>query len=310
MHIFLTGEIQIGKSTLLNKVLSRYPDVHPAGFRTVTVADIPDAIGSVYIIPAEDKTPMHTAACRIGIRRGYPKGLEMFPKVFDLRGVELLEKSEESKLILMDEIGKMEATADRFCSRVRELLDGNTPIFGVLRKEGDTPLQLFIRNHPNVRLILVTEENRDRLVDEIVKMLRVEMNKRTDSAGAIVTRTIHGEKEVLMIRTGEGWSFPKGHIEYGETEQETAAREVKEETGISVEILPGFRFETRSGLQDEQRKVIYYLGKDMGGILDPDFNEISDASWQLAEEVPGLLRFQDDLAPWEAAIKYLASRQI
>ena len=99
-------------------------------------------------------------------------GPAAFPEVFDRCGVMILADAENCDLILMDEIGKIERKALVFTKRVLELLDGDVPVFGVLRKEGSTPLQEQIRNHPNVQLIEVTEENRDRLATELVQMLR------------------------------------------------------------------------------------------------------------------------------------------
>ena len=56
------------------------------------------------------------------------------------------------------------------------------------------------------------------------------------SCGAIVYRRHHGNLEILLIKhvNSGHWSFPKGHVEEGETEVETATREIKEETGIEV----------------------------------------------------------------------------
>ena len=57
------------------------------------------------------------------------------------------------------------------------------------------------------------------------------------SCGAIVYRKFHGNIELLLIKNQNGghWSFPKGHVEEGETEEQTAVREIMEETGISRE---------------------------------------------------------------------------
>ena len=63
------------------------------------------------------------------------------------------------------------------------------------------------------------------------------------SCGAIVYRKYHGNTEILLIKhiNSGHWSFPKGHVEAGETEIETAMREIKEETAIDVIIDPTFR---------------------------------------------------------------------
>ena len=62
--------------------------------------------------------------------------------------------------------------------------------------------------------------------------------KREKSCGALVYRiTQNGQKELLFIkhRHGTHWSFPKGHMEEGENEVQTALREVKEETGLDID---------------------------------------------------------------------------
>ena len=63
------------------------------------------------------------------------------------------------------------------------------------------------------------------------------------SCGAIVYRKHHGNTEILLIKhiNSGHWSFPKGHMEQGESETETALREIKEETGLDVLLDPTFR---------------------------------------------------------------------
>lgn len=63
------------------------------------------------------------------------------------------------------------------------------------------------------------------------------------SCGAIVYRKHHGNTEILLVRHLKSghWSFPKGHMEAGETEEDTARREIKEETGLDVLLDTGFR---------------------------------------------------------------------
>jgi len=63
------------------------------------------------------------------------------------------------------------------------------------------------------------------------------------SAGAIIYRMENGVPQYLLLHYGSGhWEFPKGHIEKGETEEETLMRETFEETGINdLKIIPGFK---------------------------------------------------------------------
>ncbi len=62
------------------------------------------------------------------------------------------------------------------------------------------------------------------------------------SCGAVVFTHSAGEQNFVVIRALNGdYGFPKGHMESGETEEQTAIREIREETGLSVTILPGFR---------------------------------------------------------------------
>ena len=57
--------------------------------------------------------------------------------------------------------------------------------------------------------------------------------KKEKSCGCIIIK----DDEVLLIKHNKGhWDFPKGHMEEGETEKQTAVREVKEETHMDVYI--------------------------------------------------------------------------
>lgn len=61
-------------------------------------------------------------------------------------------------------------------------------------------------------------------------------HRNTDSYGAVVIES----GDVLLIDGGLFWSFPKGHLEDGETPGQAAVREIYEETGIKIAIIPGF----------------------------------------------------------------------
>lgn len=98
---------------------------------------------------------------------------------------------------------------------------------------------------------------------------------REKSAGAIIFRKENGAPYYLLLhyapsepgRRGQ-WGFAKGHVEKGETEVETAKREVAEETGIKdLKIIPGFKelekyfFKKSYGLKGQARKKAPWVFK-------------------------------------------------
>jgi len=66
---------------------------------------------------------------------------------------------------------------------------------------------------------------------------------RENSAGAIIFKKIEGESHYLLLRyPSRHWEFAKGHIEKGESIEQTVIREVEEETNIKdLKIMPGFK---------------------------------------------------------------------
>ena len=102
--------------------------------------------------------------------------------------------------------------------------------------------------------------------------------KKEKSCGCII---INDENEVLLIHHNAGhWDFPKGHMEEGETEVETAIREVKEETNIDVEINKDYRYSTKySPKEDVIKEVIYFLAKNISDNKKAQLEEVSEVNW-------------------------------
>ena len=104
------------------------------------------------------------------------------------------------------------------------------------------------------------------------------------SCGAIVYRKYHGNLEILLIKhvNSGHWSFPKGHVEAGETEVETALREIKEETGIDVIIDPTFRETvTYNPRKDSQKVVVYFIAKAKNFDYVRQESEIAEIKWSM-----------------------------
>lgn len=133
------------------------------------------------------------------------------------------------------------------------------------------------------------------------------------SCGAIVFRIIGGEKRFLLIKNkrSANWGFPKGHIEDGETDEDTARREVLEETGIHIKIVDGFKSKSEYTIQGRiEKAVLIYLATtaDTQTIIQPE--EIEDYIWLNFENAYKMLNYENDKAILEQAQMYLTENNI
>lgn len=117
------------------------------------------------------------------------------------------------------------------------------------------------------------------------------------SCGAIVYRKFHGNVELLLIKNANGghWSFPKGHVEADETEEETALREIKEETGIDVVLDVNFRqIITYAPKKDIKKDVIYFLAKATSYDYTAQEEEIAQIKWVEINHANSILSYDND----------------
>lgn len=133
--------------------------------------------------------------------------------------------------------------------------------------------------------------------------------RQEHSCGAVVFG-ISEEHTILflLVQSARGeWGFPKGHVEGNEKDQETAIREIKEETGINVCIMRGFRRESMYMLGNKGKRVTYFLAKASihETIAVHDVHEIRKAVWCRQEEALSLLRMDDRIAVFKEAIAFL-----
>ena len=136
--------------------------------------------------------------------------------------------------------------------------------------------------------------------------------KKEKSCGAIVFRREENKWMLLLLRHRHGghWSFPKGHVEAGETEEETALREIKEETGLTVELQPGFRHTVEYFPKPGVRKtVVYFLGYSPENTYVRQVEEISEIRWAELEEAFGEVTFKNDRNLITMAREYLSGLQ-
>ncbi len=164
-HLFLTGEKQIGKSTLIGKCLDGI-GVPVSGFYTKKGIETDDHL-YVHILKAGCDDSFRQDNILFDCRDRSEDAADRF----NILGCRILSEQPDAGLIIMDEIGYREQNADRFIGRVMELLDGDTPVFGVLRLCDRYPVTA-IRARDDVEIIEVTAENRDELANTLPVRLR------------------------------------------------------------------------------------------------------------------------------------------
>ena len=115
------------------------------------------------------------------------------------------------------------------------------------------------------------------------------------SCGAVVFSRMGGEPHYVLVRAKdqpEGChGFPKGHMEAGETEEQTALREIYEEVGLRVRLLPGFRAVTEYALPyppDTRKRVVFFLAEYEGQqttVQESELAAVTIAPWPQALEL-------------------------
>lgn len=140
------------------------------------------------------------------------------------------------------------------------------------------------------------------------------------SAGGIVISSLGGRPALVAgLRRREGdrrrgtWTLPKGTPDPGETIEETAIREVQEETGLRVRILEplssiSYVF-VQSGVRID-KTVHYWLMEPVGGDLALHDHEFERVRWVTFEEAAHLLTFDSERSLVAAAAASLDGRSV
>lgn len=135
------------------------------------------------------------------------------------------------------------------------------------------------------------------------------------SAGGVVTKKDNNETLVLLAQHSQhhGWVFPKGLIGdnvKGEKKEETAIREVEEETGILAKLgKPLTPVTYWYAFDGEKRKktVYYFLMEFLSEDLSKKDDEMEDVEWIPMDEVEKKLTYPSDKEVWTEAKKLLAT---
>ena len=137
--------------------------------------------------------------------------------------------------------------------------------------------------------------------EEGVKVMKTVI-KHHKAAGMVVFSMVGGELKFLLLKSSLGWEFPKGHIEEGESELETAKRETEEETGLKIKnVYPVFKhiskylirknYSTGEWLDTpEPKTVTYFLARSQMTKVNLSF-EHDSYSWLSYEDARSKLKY-------------------
>ncbi len=122
------------------------------------------------------------------------------------------------------------------------------------------------------------------------------------SAGGIVVRSISGVPHIVAgrrrrERDGSAWTLPKGTPVPAETLEETALREVTEETGLEVRIvapIDHIEYDFVQGGARIHKTVHFWLMETVGGDLSRHDHEFAEVRWVPLVDAPGLLSFETE----------------
>lgn len=142
--------------------------------------------------------------------------------------------------------------------------------------------------------------------------MNVPVRDQVSAGGVVVRRDSDGAWQIALIATRKGqvWGLPKGGIVSGETLEQAAQREVREETGLISQYLAPldtiqYWYYSRSDRTRYHKRVHFYLFQAIGGDVSLHDHEVDEARWFPLAEAPRLLTYSGERAVVAQAQQWL-----
>ena len=135
--------------------------------------------------------------------------------------------------------------------------------------------------------------------------------KQEKSCGAVIFREDEQNRRFyLILKSTQGHTtLCKGHVEGNETEHETAKREIREETGLKVDFIDGFReVITYSPRPGHTKDVVFFLARAREGGITCQPEEVADARFLPFEAALDALTHASDRDILQKAYDFLEGR--
>lgn len=170
-HILICGDKGAGKSTLISRLLEE-TGLPVSGFVTKRLPSGEDGFHPIYIHPAgepEEQRRREEENC-IGTCNGRIHNINL--QTFDTVGAALIKGAAPGSILVMDELGFMEAGAVAFTKAVFDALDGDIPVLAAVKSRRDIPFLEKLRSHPKTEVWELTPQTREEVFEQLLAVLR------------------------------------------------------------------------------------------------------------------------------------------
>lgn len=169
-HILICGGRSSGKRQLVDRLIAECR-VPVYGYRSRVVKTRADGYHEIYMLPADGREIPLTEENHIGDCDTRRRTVN--PGAFDGPGVRLLDEAKPGGMIVMDEIGFMEAEAKLFCEKVLSCLDGDIPVLATVKSKGpDLEFLRKVKSHPRAVLYDADKTPAEELYKELSEIVR------------------------------------------------------------------------------------------------------------------------------------------
>jgi len=177
-HVLISGPPGIGKTTFIRVLANRLEEYNPAGFFTEEIRNAQGAREGFRLVTLGGRqlvlSHIHQGGSyRVGRYGVDVAGFEQLLAELDLRHA-------QSRLTIIDEIGKMECLSRRFMDDVTALLNQPKLLIATIALKGEGFISQ-VKDRPDCRLVMVTRENRDRVMSDLATELEKSLRGRENA---------------------------------------------------------------------------------------------------------------------------------
>lgn len=168
-NIFIRGKPKSGKTTLIIKIIEKLKNISSGGFYTEEIREGKNRVGFMIRTFGEEEGILSHVNFKSGPRVGkYRVDINAINKLI----VDSIKGAIRDKdIVIIDEIGKMEMFSENFKSAVKNALDNKKRVLATIPVYPNTFLD-SLKSRPDIEIFNLDMDNRDRLAEGILKLLR------------------------------------------------------------------------------------------------------------------------------------------